>query len=52
LVVAYTGLAEDDEAYRAYQRLTTEDQALLREQAPRMAELYEAAIDELIDRSS
>jgi hypothetical protein len=52
LVVAYTGLNEDDEAFKAYQRLTAEDRTLLKEQAPRMAELYEAAIDALLDRAS
>jgi hypothetical protein len=52
LVVANTGLIEDDEAFKANQRLTAEDQALLEEQAPRMAELYEAAIDALADRTT
>jgi eukaryotic-like serine/threonine-protein kinase len=51
LVVAYAGLNEDEEAYKANQRLTAEDQALLLEQAPRMAELRETAIDELLSRA-
>ena len=34
------------------QRLTAEDRTFLREQAPRMAQLYDAAIDALADRAS
>jgi serine/threonine-protein kinase len=52
LVVAHVGLNEDEQAYNAYQILTVEDKALLEEQAPRMAELFDAAIDELSNRFS
>jgi hypothetical protein len=46
-VVAYTGLNEDELAYQAYTRLSAEDHTLLQEQAPRMFELLNAAIEEL-----
>jgi serine/threonine-protein kinase len=51
LVVAYAGLIEDKLAYEARLSLTAEDLALLQEQSPRMAELFEAAIEELSNRT-
>jgi serine/threonine-protein kinase len=51
LVVAHTGLGDDVAAYDAYQLLTPEDQSLLQEEAPRMFELLQGAIDELTSRA-
>jgi serine/threonine-protein kinase len=52
LVVANAQLGEDEQAYHEYQRLGPDKRALLEEHAPRMAELLEAAIDELANRST
>jgi hypothetical protein len=51
LVVAYTNLGEDDLAYYANQRLTSEMRDMLSEQSPRMAQLLNQALDELADRA-
>jgi serine/threonine-protein kinase len=52
LVVANAHLGEDEQAYHENQRLGPDKRALLEEQAPRMAELLEEAIDELTNRTS
>jgi hypothetical protein len=52
LVVANAHLGLDEQAYHENQRLGPDKRALLEEQAPRMAELLEEAIDELVNRTS
>jgi len=52
LVVAYANLGEDELAYNENQRLDPAARALLQEQAPRMADLLNDALDELANRSS
>jgi serine/threonine-protein kinase len=52
LVVAYANLFYDEQAYNEYQRLSTEDKAMLQEQEPRMWELLNSALDELSNRTS
>ena len=52
LVVANAHLGDDEQAYNEYQRLDSVKRALLQEQAPRMAELLNEAIDELANRTS
>jgi serine/threonine-protein kinase len=51
LVVAYTQLGDDEQAYLANQRLSTEMRALLAQRAPRMAQLLDEALDELANRA-
>jgi serine/threonine-protein kinase len=50
MVVAYAGLEEDERAHQVNGALTAEDRALLEEQSPRMKELLDAAIEELVLR--
>jgi serine/threonine-protein kinase len=52
LVVVNAHLGLDEQAYHENQRLGPDKRALLEEQAPRMAELLEEAIDELVNRTS
>jgi serine/threonine-protein kinase len=52
LVVANAHLGEDERAYHEYQRLGSDKRALLEDQALRMAELLNEAIDELTNRST
>jgi eukaryotic-like serine/threonine-protein kinase len=52
LVVANAHLGLDEQAYHENQRLGPDKRALLEEQQPRMAELLEEAIDELVNRTS
>jgi tRNA A-37 threonylcarbamoyl transferase component Bud32 len=52
LVVANAHLGLDEQAYHENQRLGPDKRALLEEQAPRMAELLEEAIDELVNRTT
>ncbi len=52
LVVANAHLGGDEQAYNEYQRLDSDKRALLEEQAPRMSELLNEAIDELTNRTS
>ncbi|HEY3393823.1 MAG TPA: serine/threonine-protein kinase [Lacipirellulaceae bacterium] len=52
LVVANAHLGLDEQAYQENQRLGPDKRALLEEQASRMAELLEEAIDELVNRTS
>jgi eukaryotic-like serine/threonine-protein kinase len=51
LVVAYTNLNEDDRAYDANQRLSTEMRDSLAQQSPAMANLLNEALDTLADRA-
>ncbi len=50
LVVAHANLADDEKAYYAYQRLTSQMRDLLEDETPRMAALLDAALDDLADR--
>jgi serine/threonine-protein kinase len=52
LVVANAHLGEDEQAYQENQRLGPDKRALLEEQAPRMAELLDEAIDVLANRTT
>ena len=52
LVIANAHLGDDEQAYNEYQRLGSDKRALLQEQAPRMAELLDEAIEELVNRTS
>ena len=50
LVVVYTNLGDDENAYKANQRLTSTMRSSLAQQAPQMSELLNKALDELADR--
>ncbi len=50
LVVAYTNLNEDEQAYFENQRLNADMRTTLSQQAPAMAALLSDAVDELADR--
>ena len=50
LVVAYTNLNEDEQAYIENQRLNTDMRTALSQQAPAMSSLLSDALDELADR--
>jgi hypothetical protein len=52
LVIANAHLGDDEQAYNEYQRLDSDKRALLEEQAPRMEELLDEAIDELANRTT
>lgn len=51
LVVAYTNLNEDDRAYEANGRLSTEMRMSLEQQAPNMSTLLNEALDALAERA-
>ncbi len=51
LVVSYVHLGDDEEAYYANQHLTSEMRSTLNRQSPRMAQLLNRALDELVDRA-
>ena len=51
LVVAYTNLDDDEQAYDENQRLSTEMRTALDKQSPAMAALLSDALDELADRA-
>ena len=51
LVVANAQLGDDEQAYYANQRLSTEMRMLLEQQTPRMSQLLNEALDELADRA-
>jgi serine/threonine-protein kinase len=51
LIVAYVNLGESEQAYYANQRLTPEMRSLLDQQAPRMAQLLNQALDDLADQA-
>jgi hypothetical protein len=50
-VVAYANLGEDEKAYGANQRLSTEMRTSLSKQSPQMFELLNKTLDELTDRA-
>jgi serine/threonine-protein kinase len=50
-VVAYANLGEDEKAYGANQRLSTEMRTSLSKQSPQMYELLNKTLDELTDRA-
>jgi serine/threonine-protein kinase len=52
LVVANANLGDGERAYKEYQRLGPDKRALLEDQAPRMNELLDEAIEELANRTS
>lgn len=52
LVVAYTGLGDDEQAFEENQRLTTDMRAALEKDSPTMAGMLRDAFDELADRAS
>jgi serine/threonine-protein kinase len=51
LVVAYAQLGDDEQAYFANQRLSTDMRASLEQEAPRMSQLLNEALDELANRA-
>jgi len=51
LVVAYANLGDDERAYDENEQLTTDMRAQLEEQAPRMSEMLNEALDELTRRA-
>jgi serine/threonine-protein kinase len=51
LVVAYAQLGDDEQAYAFNQRLSTEMRASLEQEAPRMSQLLNEALDELMNRA-
>jgi hypothetical protein len=51
LVVAHAQLGDDEQAYLANQRLSTEMRASLEREAPRMWQLLNEALDELTNRA-
>jgi hypothetical protein len=51
LVVAHAKLGDDEAAYYENQRLSPDKRATLEEQAPRMADLLNDALDELANRT-
>ncbi|MCI0333363.1 MAG: serine/threonine protein kinase [Planctomycetes bacterium] len=51
LIIAYVHLGDDDEAYYANQRLTSDMRTILNQQSQRMSQLLNQALDELADRA-